>query len=77
MTQLEIKREAVRRPLDAAGSPARSPDRTRRLSITKDTKLLSATRLSEARSFRPASLLFQRRNSVNWPLPSSAPAFWH
>ena len=76
MTQLEIKREAVRKPFNRRrkACPFSGPNAPKL--ITKIPSFLPAIHLSAGKLFRHASLLFLQKNSVNLPPPSSVHAFW-
>jgi small subunit ribosomal protein S18 len=77
MTQLEIKREALRKPFNRRrkACPFSGPNAPK--IDYKDTKLL-ARYTSERGKIVPSriSAVSAKKNSVNLPLPSSGHAFW-
>ena len=76
MTQLEIKREAVRKPFNRRrkACPFSGPNAPK--IDYKDTKLLARYTSERGKIVPYASLLFLQKNSVNLPPPSSVHAFW-
>ena len=78
MTQLEIKREAVRRPFGRRRKSCPFSGPNAQTIDYKDTKLL-ARYTSERGKIVPSPHFrrFGEKSNVNWPLPSSARAFWH
>ena len=78
MTQLEIKREAVRKPFNRRRKKlARFLAQMRQKSTIKTPSCCFALPQNGAKLFRHAFLLYQPRNSVNLQPPSNAHAFWH
>ena len=77
MTQLEIKREAVRKPFNRRrkACPFSGPNAPK--IDYKDTKLLLRYTSERAKLYRHAFRLYQLRNSVNLQPPSNAHGFWH
>jgi len=77
MTQLEIKREAVRKPFNRRrkACPFSGPNAPK--STIKTPSCCFALPRNGAKLFRRAFRLYQPRNSVNLQPPSSAHAFWH
>ena len=77
MTQLEIKREAVRKPFNRRRKACPFSGPNAQKLTTRIQSCCFALRRNGEKLFRHASPLYQPRNSVNLQPPSSAHAFWH